>query len=410
MKKALAYVLIMVFALAASTTLFAYTPQNVPNPKNAYQDNFVSNPDGILTAQAEAQINEIARDLRKSAEVELAVVAIREMEAEFFGDEVDFCQKLFNLWGIGGKKNQGVLIFLETTVRAIRIHTGGGLEGLLPDAVCDEIIQDVMIPELREDYSKGMLAGVKAIEERLTTPDALAELLLDGYHPQEQSDIYDYLIFSVFVTWLLALLAIWQLYSRPGASNNVLYGQLRGIEILLWISCIFFAVPGLFLALWFHNKRRRIRTRPLLCPHCSRKMTLLSEKEEDEYLSTGQQAEENVHSVDYDVWHCTNCGNNIILPYTKPQLKYTACPRCTAKTYYMHADVVLKQPTQLRSGLGEKTHKCKHCGYARTEQYVIPKLPIVVAGGSGRGGSGGGFSGGSWGGGVSFGGGASGRF
>lgn len=407
MKKALAYIFVMVVAFASSTTLSAYTPTTVPNPKNAYQDNFVSNPDGILTAQAEAQINEIARDLRKNAEVELAVVAIKEMETDFFGDEFDFCQKLFNFWGIGGKKNQGVLLFLDLGSRAVRIHTGGGLEGLLPDATCDLII-DQMMPDLQNgDYSFAMLTGTRAIQTILTTESALAELLLDDYHRKESNDwVFDYLIFCMFVFMFLVRYSAVILNWNPSASNNVRYAHAAGSETLMWLSGVLFAVPCLLLALWFHSARRGLRTRPVTCPDCHKKMKLLSEAEEDAFLSSGQQAEEKVGSIDYDVWHCS-CGNNIILPYNNAQTKYTACPRCAAKTYYLHADVVRRGPTTLREGQGEKIYKCSHCGYATSVLYAIPRLPVVVAsGGSGHGGSGGGFSGGSWGGGMSFGGGA----
>ena len=50
-------------------------------------------------------------------------------------------------------------------------------------------------------------------------------------------------------------------------------------------------------------------------------MKLLSEEEEDAYLDEGQQAEENVFSVDYDVWIDEETG------YTHRKIQRP--PKCT---------------------------------------------------------------------------------
>ena len=48
-------------------------------------------------------------------------------------------------------------------LREIRFVTGGGLEGILPDALCKRIQLNYMLPAFREgDYSAGMVAGVGA--------------------------------------------------------------------------------------------------------------------------------------------------------------------------------------------------------------------------------------------------------
>ena len=139
---------------------WAYQPENVPLPQrtsSAYSG-FVSNPDGILSPAAVEQINQTCYQLYRTSEAELAVVAIRDIEGY---DMADFAQRLFMHWGIGDRqRNTGVLIILATDSRDIRIHTGGGIEGLLPDAACSSIISDVMVPYLSEDqWDEGIVAG-----------------------------------------------------------------------------------------------------------------------------------------------------------------------------------------------------------------------------------------------------------
>ena len=85
-----------------------YTPEDIPNPKKAGQENYVANPDGILADTTVVWLNRYAAQLEAETEVELCVVAIESIgEADAF----DFTYELFQRWGIGKKgKNTGVLI------------------------------------------------------------------------------------------------------------------------------------------------------------------------------------------------------------------------------------------------------------------------------------------------------------
>jgi uncharacterized protein len=57
-----------------------------------------------------------------------------------------------------------VLIFLTKKERKIRIETGYGVEGILPDGLVGQILDDQVVPFLkREEYGKGILNGTFAI-------------------------------------------------------------------------------------------------------------------------------------------------------------------------------------------------------------------------------------------------------
>jgi uncharacterized protein len=68
-------------------------------------------------------------------------------------------------WGIGQKgKNNGVLLVVAPKDHALRIEVGYGLEGDLPDATANRIIQSEIIPHFkRGDMNGGVRAGVTAI-------------------------------------------------------------------------------------------------------------------------------------------------------------------------------------------------------------------------------------------------------
>ena len=120
--------------LAILVQAMVYTPTSLPNPKAQDISNYVCNPDEIVASSEVLFLNRLARQLEDSTQVELCVVAVNSI-GEI--DAFDFCYEVFQRWGIGKEgKNTGVLLFLAVESRDVRIMTGGGIEGILTDAVC----------------------------------------------------------------------------------------------------------------------------------------------------------------------------------------------------------------------------------------------------------------------------------
>ena len=167
--------LILFFLLGFVAHAAVYTPTSLPNPKAQDQYNYVCNPDGIVDQSNMLFLNRLAQQLEDSTLVELCVVAVESIGQ---ADAFEFCYELFQRWGIGKEgKNTGVLLFLAVESRDIRIMTGGGIEGVLTDAVCNEIIQSTMISPLRNaDYSDSLALGALRIYEICTDGDAPEEL------------------------------------------------------------------------------------------------------------------------------------------------------------------------------------------------------------------------------------------
>jgi uncharacterized protein len=167
--------LILFFLLGFVAHAAVYTPTSLPNPKAQDQYNYVCNPDGIVDQSNMLFLNRLAQQLEDSTLVELCVVAVESIGQ---ADAFDFCYEVFQRWGIGKEgKNTGVLLFLAVESRDIRLMTGGGIEGVLTDAVCNEIIQSTMISPLRNaDYSDALALGALRIYEVCTNGDAPEEL------------------------------------------------------------------------------------------------------------------------------------------------------------------------------------------------------------------------------------------
>lgn len=162
----LTLLLALTAAVAAART---WSVGEVPDVQRADRTRYLSDPDGILSPRTGAHIDSLCGALRRAGLAEVAVVALDDIRG---GDAFSFAVELFRRWGVGrAGDDNGLGILLVRDLREIRFVTGGGLEGVLPDALCKRIQTERMLPAFRRgDYDAGMTAGVEAV----------AEVLVDG--------------------------------------------------------------------------------------------------------------------------------------------------------------------------------------------------------------------------------------
>lgn len=477
------------FSLAAlliiqSVFAFAqYTPATVPNTK-LVNNSYVSNPDGVISESAVAQIDSTSIELERQTTAQVSVVVLKSIgDADIF----DFAQELFNLWGIGNTNNNGLLILLVEDQHTVRFHTGLQLEGVLPDVVCKQIQRDQMVPSFKEgDYDSGMINGVAEVSRILTDPDYAQEIAATG--TEDTSNGYSsFLLFvGIFLapiffiawavkntrfsdskhpeptdfpqmrmkrsTWLILFGGIpmliiiyywivpsamphgdafWTLYLYLEAT--ILYRFYRERRMIkrfvkerkifeitdylrksqwYWLGMAFLFPLPFFLYYPIHLVRKALsRNRSRQCQLCEGNMKKLNEKEDDQYLTKAQIKEEELRSVDYDVWQCKECGGTEAWHFINRLSRYKECPSCKALAFYLASDRTIKAATYSSSGKGETTHLCKVCSKKKVEAYTISQLQrsssSSSSGGSSWSSSSSSSSGGSWGGGRSGGGGAS---
>ena len=154
-------ILCLLLAGVLTSVAGTYRTDQIPNVQRMDRRRYVSNPDGILSVEAVARIDSVCASLRERGLAQVAVVAVDDIAG---GDTFSFAVELFRDWGVGSaKSNNGLGILLVKDLHEIRFVTGGGLEGILPDALCKRIQLKYMLPAFREgDYSAGMVAGVEA--------------------------------------------------------------------------------------------------------------------------------------------------------------------------------------------------------------------------------------------------------
>ncbi len=93
-----------------------------------------------------------------STSSQLAVVTVPTIGDN---DLFDYAQKLYESWGIGRKgKNNGLLILVAVKEHKVRIHTGYGLEGAVPDALAKRIGDNTLAPAFKQNqYYAGLDRG-----------------------------------------------------------------------------------------------------------------------------------------------------------------------------------------------------------------------------------------------------------
>ena len=399
-----------------------YTPSDMPNVQVADRRDFVSDPAGLLSPGTLSEVNKRLYDLRQQTTCEVVVALPPDI-----GDAPieQWSEQLFTLWGIGKKdKDNGVLVVIAPEQRKCRIQTGYGVEGVLPDISCANIISREIVPAMRDDNIDQAVSGsTQLISEALSDPAVAEELR------SEESDNYDGVMntispeaiwgFARIVSWCVFLFVL-VVFVRDLINSRKLDNYAKAmlwrehLRVYFWCALLSLGAGLIFfiIAFWLY---RAIRTKKRICPTCGAKMHRLNEEEDNALLTPSQDFEEQLKTVDYDVWECPECSTVERLPFKAKQLKYTKCTSCGTIARCLAGTRTVQPATTRRSGTGVKIYECKFCHHRDEEPYIIPKkddgaAAAMAAGailgsmGRGKGGFGGGFGGGSTGGGGASGG------
>jgi uncharacterized protein len=418
MKRKIIFVLIGI--LSCVTALARnYTVNNVPNVHVANRTQYVSNPDGILSDNAVNQLNVIIDSIWSKTTAEVVAVVIDDIDED--SDINTFATDLYEAWGIGKKDNDnGVLVLIVKDQRKGVIRTGYGAEGVLPDAICMTLLNRYIYPYFKEgDYDSGMINGVSQLATIFTDPEAAEELKSKYANNAADDDedlmdiFYCYLYFSIFITVILLIVMIFLLNKTKNLDRAERYRKMVNFKNVAFGSAfVALAIPFL-VYLPLRLLMKSWREKPRVCPNCGAKMKKLDEVHDNDYLTPGQDLEERLNTVDYDVWLCPKCGETDIYPFVNQLSGYEVCEQCGMHTSKYQCNRIVVKPTTTQPGAGVKEYVCKNCLHITRKRYSIPReeVPVIFpigGGGGGRGFGGGGFSGGSFGGGHTGGGGASG--
>lgn len=176
--------------------------QELPSPQGHVND-FA----GVIASEDEAAMRGIITAVREQTGAEIAVVTVESMAP--YPTIEDFGIALAEEWGVGsGADDAGVILIVAVDEREVRIEVGYGLEGAIPDGRAGAILDDYVLPDLRNnDFGRGLLNGVAAVAEiiadeygvTLTGVRAEARGSADGSSTLDVGDLFYVVFLLLFV-------------------------------------------------------------------------------------------------------------------------------------------------------------------------------------------------------------------
>ena len=144
-------IIFILFLLVSSLAVFAqedFPPS--PDPPRLVND-FTN----TLSVSEQSALEKKLVAYHDSTSTQITIVLIRSVGLY---DISDYTFQLGEKWGIGRKdKDNGMLILAAMEDRDVFMATGYGLEGAVPDAVANRIVDNVIVPAFRaENYYEGL--------------------------------------------------------------------------------------------------------------------------------------------------------------------------------------------------------------------------------------------------------------
>lgn len=313
-----------------ATTLFG---QTYPEDKDPYVNDYAD----LLNDAEETQLRQTLEQLWLDNGIDLVVVTIRQTaDYGHEGPIEPFATGLFNAWGVGDAgQNDGILLLVSRNDRAVRFEVGSGYGNKL-DQPLQNIVRSILRQFRQEKYADGIQGAVTSL---LYIVDSPADLPDSTAIELEQGDSKNVIMRVMLFFWLPAAFLLMAL--NAGGIKRV-YRILRR-----------------------NNKR--------ICPNDGSRMYRYIEETEDEVLNKGQQLEERLQSIDYDVWYCDQCEHITIESYKKSNQPYGACVKCG----YLTADgdsEIITLPTKTLDGTRQITWTCRHCDHVEKVAQTIPAM------------------------------------
>lgn len=209
----------------------------------------------ILSAD---EITQLSTQIRQIYDDNLAQMALVVVPTTGGVDIFDYGLQVARRWGLGRDDiDNGVLILVAVNDRKMRIFTGHGVEGVLPDAVLNRIIRDVISPNFKAgQFAQGLSAGIARIDERLRAdPDTLARADQDTntQDNDEQPNLVGLLIMAVVAGGFLNMILGRFLGASIATGGFVMLALGAGIGLLtalfiafiLWLFLLIFVGRGM---------------------------------------------------------------------------------------------------------------------------------------------------------------------
>jgi uncharacterized protein len=204
---------------------------------------------GTLTAaQQQALVQQaLALQQRKGSQLQILMVPTTQPEAI-----EQYTTRAFDQYKLGRKGvDDAVLVVVAKGDRRVRIEPGYGLEGAIPDAIANRIIQEYLVPKFRADDYAGGLTDATAALTRLIDGEPLPAPMADNM-PTDSSPARNDgggWMFALLAAFIVAQVARGIFGRAPSLLRGVLGAGVAGG--VAWLLSSLLLVGGVGAAIGF---------------------------------------------------------------------------------------------------------------------------------------------------------------
>lgn len=178
----------------------------------------------ILSQQTVDNLEGRLKKYGDSTSNQLAILVIQSLDGDVLED---YSLRVSEKWKLGQKdKDNGALLLIAVDDHKMRIEAGYGLEGVLPDAICNRIIRNEIAPNFRkENYDAGITAGINGMiaaiggEYKAEGTDSNSSFQMTDLNWKER------ILVGVFIFVILGVFTFFGVVS-PGCAGWFLYAFL----------------------------------------------------------------------------------------------------------------------------------------------------------------------------------------
>jgi uncharacterized protein len=119
----------------------------------------------VVSSAAASRLDAVLETEERHSSDQIVVAVLLKMQSD--APIKDYTLRVANSWKVGQNgKNNGVTLFIFKQDRTMYIQVGSGLEKVLPDASCHEILDTKIATRFKQgDFDGGLNAGITAIIE-----------------------------------------------------------------------------------------------------------------------------------------------------------------------------------------------------------------------------------------------------
>lgn len=198
---------------------------------------------GTLEVAQKQQLVQQALDLqqRKGSQLQVLIVASTQPETI-----EEYTQRVYDQWKLGRKGvDDGVLLVVAKDDRRVRIQPGYGLEGAIPDAIANRVIQEYLVPHFRQgDYAGGITDATAVLVKLIDGEDLPAPVSDNGSGGGDRSPDW---VFALFAAFIAASVARGVFGRAPKPLRSLLTGGAAGAVAWLFSALLpVAAIAGIF--------------------------------------------------------------------------------------------------------------------------------------------------------------------